>query len=93
MPENKSAEIQKHPHLLGRLICPEVKSSPCAFHDSVRTQPAQNASLVVISRLQISKNDIVSIEEWLVAGRAHLMAVIRICQMEATSTVLAKDMA
>lgn len=78
---------------MGRLICPEVKSSPCAFHDSIRTQPAQNASLVVISRVQVSKNDIVNIEKWLVASRAHLMAVIRVRQMEATSTVLAKDVA
>lgn len=76
-----------------RLICPEVKGSPCAFHDSIGTQPAQNASLVVISGVQVSKNDIVSIEKWLVASRAHLMAVIRVLQMEATSTVLAKDVA
>lgn len=60
-------------HLLSRLVAPKCQSSSSTLDDDARAEAAENARLVVLSRIQLSCYDIVGIREGGLAGWADTM--------------------
>lgn len=56
-------------HLLCSLICPKVQSSSSTFHDDIRAQTAEDASLVVFGGFEVRNDNIIWIREVHIAGR------------------------
>jgi hypothetical protein len=55
---------------LGRLIAIESKASTCTFHDDGRTEATEDASLVVLGRVQACNDYVVRIKKVRLAGGA-----------------------
>lgn len=62
-------------HLLCYLVLVECNSTATALHDDCRVEAAEDACLVVFSRVELCSDGIIWVCELSIAGRAHANAI------------------
>ena len=69
-----------HGHLLCGLVGPEAQSSPGALDNGVWTEAAQNARLVVLTRIEVGDDSVVGVGEVGATCRAGISLLVSLAE-------------